>query len=259
MQRHSVPAMPSRICASVGFGFLSSSALAVMIWPFWQKPHCGTCSSIHACCSGCSLPSLASPSSVVISRLARADSRRDARPHRLAVDDHGAGAALAESAAEPRALQAEIVAQDIEQRRRRLDVHGVRAAVHLQCDGAHSLLSLRIESVASRQSRRTTPRGHRDCKPVRPLPVFYVRRWKSRGKNTGGRTARRQSGIQAAMRRQRQSEPPGRPPPPPGAPRPAAGREFQRRVIYNVRVCSASLERDCRFPILNSQLSIPNC
>src|SRR5207248_10715008 len=35
--------------------------------PFWQKPHCGTCSSIHACCSGSSLPSLASPSSVVIS------------------------------------------------------------------------------------------------------------------------------------------------------------------------------------------------
>ena len=33
--------MPSRICASVGLGFLSSSALAVMICPFWQKPHCG--------------------------------------------------------------------------------------------------------------------------------------------------------------------------------------------------------------------------
>ena len=24
-----------------------------MICPFWQNPHCGTCSSIHACCSGC--------------------------------------------------------------------------------------------------------------------------------------------------------------------------------------------------------------
>src|SRR5437762_9536012 len=22
--------------------------------PFWQYPHCGTCTSIHACCNGCS-------------------------------------------------------------------------------------------------------------------------------------------------------------------------------------------------------------
>src|SRR5579862_1579026 len=67
MQRHSTPFIPSRICASLGLGFLSSRALAVMIWPFWQKPHCGTCSSIQACWMGCSLPSRASPSSVVIS------------------------------------------------------------------------------------------------------------------------------------------------------------------------------------------------
>src|SRR5665213_993074 len=67
MHRHSVRFMASRICASVGLGFLSSRTLAVMIWPFWQKPHCGTCSSTQACCSGCSLPSLASPSRVVIS------------------------------------------------------------------------------------------------------------------------------------------------------------------------------------------------
>ena len=40
-----------------------------MIWPFWQKPHCGTCSSIQACCRGCNSPSLAIPSSVVISPL----------------------------------------------------------------------------------------------------------------------------------------------------------------------------------------------
>src|SRR6266850_1887727 len=69
MHRHRVLAIPSRISASVGFGFLSSSALAVLICPFWQKPHCGTCSSIQACCTGCSLPSLDSPSSVVISLL----------------------------------------------------------------------------------------------------------------------------------------------------------------------------------------------
>src|SRR5256885_8105079 len=47
----------------------SSDLLAFMICPFWQKPHCGTCSSIQACCRGCSLPSFAKPSSVVISPL----------------------------------------------------------------------------------------------------------------------------------------------------------------------------------------------
>src|SRR6185295_22537 len=69
MQRHRVRAIPSRISASVGFGFLSSNALAVMICPFWQKPHAGTCSSIQACCNGCSFPSVAIPSSVVTSPL----------------------------------------------------------------------------------------------------------------------------------------------------------------------------------------------
>jgi len=38
-----------------------------MIWPFWQNPHCGTCSSIQACWIGCSRPFAARPSSVVIS------------------------------------------------------------------------------------------------------------------------------------------------------------------------------------------------
>src|SRR5438105_203277 len=40
-----------------------------MICPFWQKPHCGTCSSIQACCTGWSFPFLAMPSSVVTSFL----------------------------------------------------------------------------------------------------------------------------------------------------------------------------------------------
>src|SRR6516162_4269662 len=67
MQRHKVAFIVSRIWASVGFGILSSIAFAVIICPFWQKPHCGTCSSIQACCSGCNLPCFESPSRVVIS------------------------------------------------------------------------------------------------------------------------------------------------------------------------------------------------
>ena len=74
----------------------------------------------------------------------------------VAVDDHRARPALAESAAKPRTLQAEIVAQDIEQRSRRVDIHGVRAAVHLQCDVAHARSSARM-GWASRRSGRILP------------------------------------------------------------------------------------------------------
>src|SRR5688572_29143143 len=42
-------------------------ATAAMIWPGWQKPHCGTSRSIQACCIGCSVSPSASPSIVVIS------------------------------------------------------------------------------------------------------------------------------------------------------------------------------------------------
>src|SRR5206468_10051828 len=55
--------------------------------------------------------------------------RRHARPDRTAANDDGAGAALAEAAAKLRASKGEIVAQDVEQRRCRIDVQGVRAAV----------------------------------------------------------------------------------------------------------------------------------
>src|SRR5438270_54778 len=68
MQRQRTPAMPSRICASVGCGVRSSSAFAVRICPFWQKPQAGTCSSIQACCTGWSLLSFINPSSVVIAQ-----------------------------------------------------------------------------------------------------------------------------------------------------------------------------------------------
>src|SRR6185295_903061 len=47
----------------------SRSTLAFMICPFWQNPHCGTCSSIQARWTGCSTPFFARPSSVVISPL----------------------------------------------------------------------------------------------------------------------------------------------------------------------------------------------
>src|SRR5438270_8307909 len=64
--------MPASTSAAVGFGFLRRSATAVMIWPDWQYPHCGTCSAIQACCTGW-LRSAESPSIVVIFLLAVAE------------------------------------------------------------------------------------------------------------------------------------------------------------------------------------------
>src|SRR5262249_44828897 len=63
--------------------------------------------------------------------------RSDARPCRHSIDDHCACSALTESATKSRTLKSKIVAQDVEQRSRRIDVQGVRFTVHLQCDVAH--------------------------------------------------------------------------------------------------------------------------
>src|SRR6266849_5190495 len=60
-----LPLMASSISASLGLGFFESSATADMICPDWQYPHCGTSSSIQACCTGW-LPSAERPSIVVI-------------------------------------------------------------------------------------------------------------------------------------------------------------------------------------------------
>ena len=87
---------------------------------------------------------------MVIGLPATAADRRDAGAHRLAVDMHGAGAALAEAAAETRAVQAEIVAQRVEQRHR-----GV-------VDGKVDRLA--VDGESNRRRHRVSPRV-----VVRPL------------------------------------------------------------------------------------------
>src|SRR4051794_39812892 len=57
--------------ASVGCGLVPSNAAAAMICPGWQNPHCATSSSIHACCTGWSVPPPARPSIVVTARPAQ--------------------------------------------------------------------------------------------------------------------------------------------------------------------------------------------
>ena len=56
---------------------------------------------------------------------------RDARADRLPFHDHRAGSALPEPAAKLRPVQCQIVAQHIQKRRRRIDVHRVNLAIYL--------------------------------------------------------------------------------------------------------------------------------
>src|SRR5262249_10220469 len=64
--------------------------------------------------------------------------RQDAGTNRRAAYDYCAGPALAESAAKPRALQTEIIPEDVKQRCSWLDIYRVPYAVDLKCDTAHS-------------------------------------------------------------------------------------------------------------------------
>ena len=59
--------------------------------------------------------------------------RRDAGQHRLAVDDHGAGAALAEPAAEFGGVELDVVAEDVKQRRVGIRFDLVIVTIDLQC------------------------------------------------------------------------------------------------------------------------------
>src|SRR4051812_44092313 len=54
-QRHTLPLIAASMSASLGFLFFDSSAAALINWPDWQYPHCGTSCLIHATCSGCEL------------------------------------------------------------------------------------------------------------------------------------------------------------------------------------------------------------
>src|SRR6266513_3660906 len=67
-----LPDIASSMSASVGEGLVARSAAADMICPGWQKPHCGTSTSVHARWTGWS-PLSESPSIVVTFLPATAD------------------------------------------------------------------------------------------------------------------------------------------------------------------------------------------
>ena len=123
---------------SVGFGFAFKSALAAMIMPDWQKPHCGTSIATQAFCSAW-VPSFERPSMVVILSV---DFTEDAGITQLrvgvAVDVHRARAALRNAAAVLGASQTELLAQHPKQGRPVVRLVILHLAVHIQL--CHDLL-----------------------------------------------------------------------------------------------------------------------
>ena len=68
VQRQRFPRSACRISSSLGDPLRESRSAAVRMMPGVQKPHCSPWCSTNARCSGCSSPSDARPSMVVISR-----------------------------------------------------------------------------------------------------------------------------------------------------------------------------------------------
>ena len=99
---------------------------------------------------------------VVISRALRGDRQHQAAVHPAAVDQHGAGTALAVVAALLGAGQTEMLAQGVEQRRPMVDVQDVPVPVDVQG-----------ERAAGGMAERMCRRHPRDGKPIPgPLPDF---------------------------------------------------------------------------------------
>src|SRR5262249_25950205 len=86
--------------------------------------------------------------------------RRHAGAHRLAVDVHGAGAALRQAAAEMRIVERELVAQRVEQRHVGIGVDRVDLAVHVEGYSGHGCMS---------------PLGCRELRPPRATDLGFTR------------------------------------------------------------------------------------
>ena len=127
--------MASRASASVGSGWSSRNAVIVVTKPGVQKPHCSAWHSWKACCTGPSSPSGSrQPSVVVIAAPSTDTANIRQRPHRRAVDQHGAGAADAVLAADVGAGEPDVVPDRVGQQPAGRHRHRVRHAVDDQRD-----------------------------------------------------------------------------------------------------------------------------
>ncbi len=110
---------------------------------------------MNACCSGCSAGPVFSPSAVSTARARGHLGERQAGEMRLAVDQHGAGAAAALAATEFRRMIADALAQRGEQTVAALDEHRDLAAVVAELQ--RRLGHRRSAPRPSNRRRRCTP------------------------------------------------------------------------------------------------------
>ena len=127
-----LPDSTSRTRSASQSGSSVSSACAVVMKPGVQKPHCSAWCLRKDFCSGVRSASLDRPSTVTTLRAFGLHREHQAGAHRLAVDQHGAGAADAVLAADMGAGEPQLVAQAIGQRQARLDVDADLLAVDLE-------------------------------------------------------------------------------------------------------------------------------
>ena len=135
---------------SDGFGLSFSRLTADMIMPGVQKPHWRPCSSQKPSCSGCSWPSLASPSMVVTSEPSACTANIVQDFDAAAVEQHRAGAALAGVAADVGAGQIQLFAKEVDEQCARLDLSLPGSAVDLHGNLDHASLVSACAPVMSR-------------------------------------------------------------------------------------------------------------
>ena len=158
-----LPAIASSMSASVGFGLAASSALADMIWPDWQYPHCGTSSASQA--RWMLLPRRRSSDRFDGRNLFAGcgGNRRDTGARWLSVDLDRACAAQPHAAAELRAGHVQHVAQRPQQRHIVGDIQIARPSVYVERDHSYSS-SLNIRSLQA-QDHHTRSAGVESIRP----------------------------------------------------------------------------------------------
>ncbi len=139
--------------SSLMSGSRSSTPAASIRKPGVQKPHCRPWLSMNACCSGCSSSPLRQAFDGADFAAFGLHREHQARAHRLAVEQHRAGAADAVLAADMGSGLAAFVADRVHQRAARIDAHAVAAAVDVEGD-----LALLAHAAACSSARRVTVR-----------------------------------------------------------------------------------------------------
>jgi hypothetical protein len=161
-----------------------------MIMPGVQKPHCRPCSSQKPVCSGCNF-ALARPSMVVTSTVGLHREQR-AGLGAAAVDEHGAGAALAGVAADVCASEVEVLAQEMDEEQAGLHVRLAQLAVDGDGDLDHEdaivvLTAFEVQGDCGSRGSEVRFKSSRAAFSVTPAPRYLPRtmsvRWPESGQS----------------------------------------------------------------------------